>query len=116
MPRLLREAGLRLVTLAEHYGVPNDEDVTDTDWLALVGDRGWVALMKDARIRYRPAERAAVVSNRVRAFCIAGGSLRAEDMAQRFVTNLAAMTRACAEPGPFIYSVHESRIVRLPLD
>lgn len=33
MPRLLREAGLRLVTLAEHYGVPDDEDVTDVAWL-----------------------------------------------------------------------------------
>lgn len=90
--------------------------MADVAWLELVGSSGWVALMKDARIRYRPAERAAVISNRVRAFCIAGGSLRAEEMARRFVANVAVMTRACVEPGPSIYSVHESRIVRLPID
>ena len=33
VPALLREAGLRLHTLAEVYGVPAEEDVADTDWL-----------------------------------------------------------------------------------
>ena len=35
VPNLLRAAGLRLVTLAEHDGIPEDEDVTDEDWLEL---------------------------------------------------------------------------------
>jgi hypothetical protein len=29
VPRWLRAAGLRLVTLSEHYGVPADEDVPE---------------------------------------------------------------------------------------
>ena len=29
VPQLLRDAGLNLVTLAEHYGVPTDESVAD---------------------------------------------------------------------------------------
>lgn len=29
VPRLLREVGLRLVTLAEHYGIPEDETITE---------------------------------------------------------------------------------------
>jgi hypothetical protein len=57
VPRLLRDAGLRLTTLAEHYGVPADESVGDEEWLELAGARGWVVFMKDARVRYRPAER-----------------------------------------------------------
>jgi len=32
VPQLLRDAGLRLHTLAEVYGVPADEDVLDQDW------------------------------------------------------------------------------------
>ena len=36
VPRLLRAQGLRVVTLAERYGVPNDENVTDEEWLAEV--------------------------------------------------------------------------------
>lgn len=57
VPSLLRSHGLRLTTLAEHYGVPRDETVTDQAWLALAGQRGWVVFMKDARIRYNRAER-----------------------------------------------------------
>ena len=60
VPQLLRAAGLRLTTLAEHYGVPADEVITDADWLALAGGRDWVVFMKDTRVRYRPAEQAAV--------------------------------------------------------
>ena len=40
VPALLRAAGLRLVTLAEFYGIPADEDVEDVTWLEMVGQRG----------------------------------------------------------------------------
>src|SRR5882757_5050165 len=67
VPDLLRAAGLRLRTLAEVYGIPADETIDDVDWLTRAGLEGWVVLMKDERIRYRPAERAALVDHRVRA-------------------------------------------------
>lgn len=41
VPTLLRAAGLRLVTLAEHYGVPADEQVADEEWLTPAGTRRW---------------------------------------------------------------------------
>ena len=56
VPNLLREAGLRLVTLSEHYGIPADETVRDEEWLELAGKRGWVVFMKDSRIRYNRTE------------------------------------------------------------
>jgi hypothetical protein len=37
------------VTLAEHYGIPQDEGITDVDWLELAGTNAWVVFMKDAR-------------------------------------------------------------------
>lgn len=40
VPELLRDAGLRLVTLAEHYGVPADEAVVDEEWLEFAGTSG----------------------------------------------------------------------------
>jgi len=116
VPRLLRAAGLRLVTLAEHYGSPADESVADETWLEEAGRRGWAVLMKDERIRRRPAEKAMLLRAAVRCFVITRGDLRAEQMAQRFLANLAAMERACAEPGPFIYAVHETRLERLSLE
>jgi PIN like domain len=49
VPRILRAAGLRLMTLAERYGRPADESVTDVEWLEEAGRRDWV-VMKDERI------------------------------------------------------------------
>lgn len=116
VPQLLRAAGLRLVTLAEHYGRPADESVADVTWLEEAGRRGWAVLMKDERIRRRPAEKAMLMQAAVRCFVIIRGDLRAEQMARRLLANLAAMERACAEPGPFIYAVHETRLEQLSLD
>lgn len=76
VPRILRAAGLRLQTLVDVYGSPADERIEDPEWLRLAGERGWVVFMKDQRIRYREVERAAVLDNRVRAFCLSSGNLR----------------------------------------
>jgi hypothetical protein len=99
----------------EHYGVPADEKVADTTWLAEVGQRGWVALMKDESIRRNKAECTAVKQYAVRCFCLTRQSLTAQEMTSRFLHNLSAMERACSQPGPFIYAVYENRILELPL-
>ncbi len=116
VPRLLRDEGLRLVSLAERYGVPQDESISDERWLREAGERGEAVLMKDARVRYNPAEKGAVLRYRVRCFCLVRRDLTAEAMAGRFLRNLDAMSRACESPGPFLYIVHERRIVRAPLE
>ncbi len=100
VPHLLRESGLRLVTLAEHYGVPADEKVADTEWLELAGTEGWAVFMKDERVRYTPAEKAAIEQHAVRCFCLTSGNITGDQMAQRFVGNLEAITAACAQDGP----------------
>jgi hypothetical protein len=115
VPALLRDAGLRLVTLAEHYGVPADETIADEEWLQLAGEQGWAVFMKDTRIRYNPAEREAVTEHSGQCFCLSSQSLSASDMAARFLDNLDSITRACAEAGPYIYAVHANRIERLPI-
>jgi hypothetical protein len=112
---LLRAAGIRLVTLAEHYGVPQDEDVADTTWITETAERGWIAFHKDKRIRSKIAERAKILETGARCFCLTSGNLRTTEMAERFVQNIAAIERACAEPGPFLYSVHATKIERLIL-
>lgn len=117
VPQLLRAAGLRLVTLAEHYGVPADETVADEEWLELAGTSGWAVFMKDTRIRYNPAERSAVLRHSVQCFCLTKQSLSSDEMARRFLDNLDAIEQTCGDdPGPFIYAVHSTRIERLQLD
>ena len=115
VPNLLRAAGLKLITLAEHYGMPADESVDDVTWLTDSARRGWVAFMKDERIRRRPAERLAIEASSARCFCITNMNLTSAAMAERYIVNLAAIAQACTEPGPFMYAVHANRIKRLAM-
>jgi hypothetical protein len=71
--------------------------------------------MKDQRVRYRPAERATVMSAGVQAFCLVNGNLRAATMAELFIDALTDMVAACRTPGPFLYSVSSSGICRTDL-
>jgi hypothetical protein len=72
--------------------------------------------MKDTRIRYRTAERAALIRHAVRCFCLSSQNLGGVEMADCFISNLDAIARACIEDaGPFIYAVHRTRIERLAI-
>ena len=77
---------------------------------------GWIAFMKDANIRRRPAEREAILSSGARCSCLANANVSAAEAAERYVANLQRIMRACAEPGPYLFSIQLNRIERLPLD
>src|ERR1700734_1645116 len=83
VPTALRDDGWDVVTLAEHYGMPRDEEVADTEWIADAALRGWPVLMKDKRIRHRSAEIEAVVLHEAKCFVITRGDLASADMARR---------------------------------
>jgi hypothetical protein len=112
VPEALRADDWEVITLAEHYGMPADERVADTDWIEEAAKHGWPIHMKDKRIRHRQAEIIAVTQHRARCFVITRGDLPSLVMAQRFITNKAAIV-AAAKPGPYIYSVQMDRISRL---
>lgn len=113
LPEALRSSGWQLITLAEHYGIPADERVADTDWIQEAAKRGWPILMKDKRIRHRPAEINAVVAHKARCFVITRGDLPSAEMVNRFVANKTAILTVAAGPGPYIYSVQTDRLSRL---
>jgi hypothetical protein len=113
VPALLRAAGWDLVTLAEHYGVPEDERVADPEWIREAAIRGWPILMKDKRIRYRRAEIETVIQYQARCFVITKGDLPSVDMVSRFMTAKQAIFDAVALAGPYIYAVQSDRIDRL---
>ena len=56
--------------------------------------------MKDERIRYRPAERAALVDHRVRVFCLTSGNLRAAEMTQLYIAVLDKLTAGGGAESP----------------
>lgn len=105
VPGRLRAEGWSLTTLAEHYGIPADEDVEDVDWLALAGSHGWAVLMKDDRIRRRPAEVSALKVAGVHAFCIANANLNAEQQIELLLQHKQRIFRRCQEAGPTLDSI-----------
>jgi hypothetical protein len=115
LPDLLRQAGLRLTTLAERYGIPADQDVADERWIKDAGELGEVVLMKDERIRYRPAEKAAIVTWNVRAFCLARRDLTAPVMATLFLDHLDGMAHACRAHASGIFIVTKGGVRVVPL-
>ena len=115
LPRLLRADGWSLVTMAEHYGEETGQGVNDTDWLQLAGENGWPVLAKDERIRYRPAERTAIIAHGVRAFYLTSGNLTAEHMAAAFVVNRSAIWDSAVETGPGLFAVTRTSVRQIDL-
>jgi hypothetical protein len=114
VPDALREAGAVVHVMADVYGERIGQGLADEEWLRDAGERGWVVLMKDAKIRYRPAELQVVIDYGLQAFCLTNANLRGVDMAERFVENLPRITRIAEEkPGPYIYGVylHDVRVI-----
>ncbi len=110
----LRDAGWVIRTHREVFG-GRDEAVEDVEWLTLCGSEQWPVLTMDRRIRYRPAELAAIRRFRVKAFVLASGNLAAAEQAERLIRHRQRIEAVCEDPGPFLYTVHKMRITRVRL-
>lgn len=101
-PTILRSAGLTVEQHKDHFA----PDTPDEAWLAAVGERGWIVLTHDRRIRYKPNERDAVMRHRVALLMIVGAAPY-PDLARAFVATLPRIERFLVrhEP-PFIAKVY----------
>ncbi len=101
----LVKSGLKVEIHDEHFA----RDEEDRIWLRTVGERGWVVLTKDQRLRYRPLEIAALRAGKSRVFVLTAGNLRGIEIAAVF---LAALPRICkvllSLPGPFVARISRS--------
>jgi PIN domain-containing protein len=82
-PHILRAAGLKVERHDDHFSPLT----RDEDWLAIVGRHGWVAVTRDARIRYSPLALHVLMEAGVRLFVIVG-KLTARESAELFVARL----------------------------
>jgi len=110
IPSALRAAGMEVRTHDQLFaaGTP------DAKWLRQVGQRGWIVLTKDTRIRYRANETNALFRAKARAFVLtARGDLKGEEIGAVFVKALPAIKKLCAEAKPpFIAHVtREGKVV-----
>ena len=102
MAQALRAAGAHVEVHDDHF----PSDALDETWLGVVGERGWVVLTKDRRIRYRTTALSVMRAAGVRVFVLTAGDLQGWEMANVFVRALARMRRFVARnPAPFVAKV-----------
>ena len=101
-PAILADAGLRVERHADHFA-PN---CPDEEWLESVGQREWVVVTHDSRIRYKPNEMAAVVRHRV-ALLVVVGHAPYPQLAKHFVATMPRIEAfVAAHARPFIAKVY----------
>ena len=79
-PEILAAGGLTVERHADHFA----PDCPDSEWLAAVSAKGWVAVTHDGRIRYKPNELAAVIEHKA-ALLVVIGTAPYPDLAKAFV-------------------------------
>lgn len=104
--QLLREADFDLITLGEYYGEQEGQRIKDETWLQLAGENGWPVLTADTQIRFKAAEKKALIDYKAQLFVLPSKKdLKAEEEAERFITHKNDIEKKCAEEGPFVVSV-----------
>jgi hypothetical protein len=106
----LRAEGLVVHTLWSVYGTAAEQRLDDDVWAADAGQRGWIVLSADKRLRYDVGTRL-LVAHRVGVFQLARGNLPGRSQVCWYLNNLEEIQLAWDDTSrPFIYSVHEWHI------
>ena len=105
----LRQEGIKVEVHDDH--LPNN--APDEEWIALVGKKGWVALTKDKRIRYRRAEIRSVKANGARLIVIQVSNAKASDIAAVLVRGRRRIARFTAtRDAPFVAAIYRDGRMR----
>lgn len=67
-PDLLIAAGVRIERHDDHFG----PETADEEWIGEIGRRRWVAITRDARIRYSPLALSVLMNSRAQLFVLVG--------------------------------------------
>ncbi len=93
------------------------QDAKDEVWLKSVGEKGWIVITKDKKIRYRKNESLAVKKANARLFVLVSGELRSDEMADIFIKALPKIKRFISKHRPpFIAKITKGGAVSMLVD
>jgi PIN like domain len=105
-PAILRAAGVRLERHDDHFG----PDTPDEEWIGEIGRRGWIAVSRDARIRYSPLALSVLMETGTQLFVLVG-KLTTVEAAEAFLKRREKIAETVAsERGPFIAKIRRDGI------
>jgi predicted nuclease of predicted toxin-antitoxin system len=101
----LRMTGATVLIHDDHFS-PDEQDI---NWLKVAGEKGWIVLTKDSRIRYRVLEKTTLMNAGVAAFILTSADLKGNEMAEIFVNALPAISKTIKKyQKPFIAKIARS--------
>ncbi len=96
------------------YGDHFDPGTPDQEWLGEVGQRHWVVITRDERIRYRPNELRAYRMAKVRIFLLTAGNLTSDGIVQTLCQACKKMLKFLENhDGPFIAKILKNGKVKM---
>jgi hypothetical protein len=98
----MRESGANV----RHAGEAFPFGAEDRVWLRACGERDWIVLTRDQRIRRRELEREAIRQSRAAVFALTAGETTAvetADVVARLLSKLANIS--ISEPKPFLFTL-----------
>ncbi len=115
-PRLrkrLTELGYKVHTPAELFGSRLEAlGRSDEEWLARIGERGWVAFSRDQKITERPHEIAAYRSARIHMFLLPGQATAVE-LVLLVELHLREICERATQRRPSIWKITRGRLAEL---
>jgi hypothetical protein len=100
----LRKVGVKV----EPHSAWFRHNTEDTEWLAVVGEKKWVVLMRDKAIGRHPLELDALLGARVKAFVLTRGELSASETATILINAMPHMLSTIEENRfPFIAKIYQ---------
>jgi hypothetical protein len=101
-PARPRAAGLLVERHADHFA----HDTADAEWLSVVGQKGWIVITHDERIRYKANEVAAVIRHRIPMLLVVGHATYSQ-LAENFVRTIPRIEAfVAAHRPPYIAKVY----------
>jgi len=99
-----------------HVHCPIPRGALDSQWLPIVGERDWLLISRDKRLRTKPAEKIKLIDAEIRAVVLtgAGNMSRWEQLrlVVRFWDQIEALT---SQTGPFVHAVTGGGVSAQPL-
>jgi hypothetical protein len=107
VPKALELLRLSVEYHDRHFGPRTKDD----HWLAAIGDKGWVAVTCDERLRYNQSHLRALIGHKVGCFLICGAGSRPRwHMVRILAANWDEIEEICAtEVAPYLYRLYLGR-------
>ena len=106
-PERLRKSGIKVERHDDHFGA----QTPDVEWIGTIGRRRWVAVSRDARIRYSPLALQVLMTSGARLFVLVG-KLTTDEAAELFLQSrdqIEALLRK--ERRPFIAKIRRDGVL-----